>query len=119
MGIIISIICIIFVLCSPIIQVILSFRGIKGKSNLSIGAIFGICLLLGIVLPILSSVILIGVLPSGVKCVTGEVSAGILGIMFTVITTPIIGVVSYTIYRSKHQMIEEVDPLKGIQNKNY
>jgi protein-S-isoprenylcysteine O-methyltransferase Ste14 len=70
---------VIILFLAPVIHIRLVNRRVKDKLGLSIGAITGMCLGLGFLMPVL--IFLAGTwnLPAGMKCITGPVSVIIVG----------------------------------------
>ncbi|WP_345950016.1 hypothetical protein ABDD95_00895 [Mucilaginibacter sp. PAMB04274] len=80
---------------APVAQIILCILHLSGRIKLSITIITLICLIAGIVLPVLASNIAMVNLPSDVKCATGLVGFALLGMFFTIAVIPASGIIFY------------------------
>jgi hypothetical protein len=78
----------VLIFAAPVAHIILSILHFTGHVKLSITIITLICLIAGIVLPVLASYIDIVNLPTNVKCATGSVGFAFLGMFFTIAVIP-------------------------------
>jgi hypothetical protein len=76
------------IVIAPVAQIILSILNLTGRVKMSLIVITLICLIAGIVLPVLASYIDIVNLPSDVKCATGSVGLAFLGMFITIAVIP-------------------------------
>jgi hypothetical protein len=88
---------------APALQIILSRLRIKGKVRLPLVAIFLLALLLGFMLSISAFFVSISGLSPGIKCLTGFTGLIVLGILITLVTTPLIAIVSFIMFNKRHK----------------
>lgn len=92
-------------IAAPLAHIVLGILHITGRIKLSISVITLICLIAGIVLPVLASYIDIVNLPSDVKCATGSVGFSFLGMFFTIAVIPASAIVFYLIAYYKRKKL--------------
>jgi hypothetical protein len=90
---------------APGLQLYLSSLRIKNKIIMPLLAITLISFLLGIILPVLAMFISMMGLSPQIKCATGCTAFLGLGILITIITTPIIGLISFIKYRDRQKKL--------------
>jgi hypothetical protein len=95
-------------IAAPLAHIILCVLNIAGRIKLSIVIITLICLLAGIILPVLASYIDIVNLSSDVKCATGSVGFAFLGMFITIAIIPISAVIFYMITYYKRKNLNAV-----------
>jgi hypothetical protein len=94
----------VMIFAAPVAHIILGILQGTGRIKLSITIITLICLIAGIVLPVLASYIDIVNLPADVKCATGSVGFAFLGMFFTITVIPASAIIFYIIayYKRKN-----------------
>jgi len=95
----------IFVFAALVFQVIVSIFVLKGKLKLRLFWVNFMALMLGILLPAGVTMILIHGLPPGPQCITGLMSFVFGGVFITVITVPVIAIITWLIYRFKRKSV--------------
>jgi hypothetical protein len=89
------------IIAAPIMQIVLFSLKAKGKVNIPFYAITFIAFVVGCILPVVATMIIINRLPEGTKCLTGEMSFCIVGVFFTIVSVPLIGIINYIIITVK------------------
>ncbi|WP_394772468.1 hypothetical protein [Mucilaginibacter sp.] len=89
------------IIAAPVMQIVLFILKAKGKVNLPFYAITFIAFVVGCILPVVATMIIINRLPPGTKCLTSEMSFCIVGVFFTIVSVPLIGIVNYIIIAVK------------------
>jgi hypothetical protein len=84
---------ILLMIAAPVVHIILCILYVTGRIKMSMVIISLICLIVGVLLPLLASYIDIMNLPSDVKCATGSVGFAFLGMLFTVVVIPISAII--------------------------
>ena len=96
--------CFFLLFVAPITQSILCRRIIKGKLNGVIDVVSACCFVLGVILSFMSTYIMMCYwAANGIKCMTGLVGIIPLGIIITIITTPIIAYRASKKYNKTHK----------------
>jgi len=95
-------------IAAPIAHIALSVLFVNGRIKLSIIVITLICLVTGIVLPILASYIDIINLPSDVRCATGSVGFAYVGMSLTVMIIPISALIFYLVLWYKRRKLNSL-----------
>jgi hypothetical protein len=90
---------------APGFQVYLSSLRLKNKITMPLLAIFLMSFLLGLILSVFAMFISMMGLSPQIKCATGCTAFLGLGILITIITTPIIGLVSFIKYRDRQKKL--------------
>ncbi len=95
----------ILTVASPVAYVILSIRKVKNKSTIPLGKSASILFLLGLVLPVLATILSmysVTYFEPGIKCLTGFVGFAPFGWFLTIFIIPITYVISSSVWESKH-----------------
>ncbi|CAM4426690.1 hypothetical protein SAMN06265348_12121 [Pedobacter westerhofensis] len=87
----------ILMIAAPVAHIVLCSMSYSSRINLSIIVITMLCLVAGIILPVLASYIDILNLPSDVKCATGSAGFAVLGTAATAVLIPISALLFYII----------------------
>jgi len=87
------------IFAAPVFQLVLSTRRLREKTKLDLFWVSFIALILGFSLSVCATLIAIYGLPAGTRCATGCMAFLIVGIMITLTTAPIIGIIMYVIFR--------------------
>jgi len=91
---------------APALQIKLSSLRVKGKVGLPLGVIFILALLVGFMLSIAAFFVSMSGMPTGIKCVTGCTAFIFLGILITLITTPLIAAVAFGKYGQRDKIVK-------------
>lgn len=93
----------ILMIAAPVMHVILCSLRVAGRLRLSITVVTLLCLIMGIILPVLATYIDIINLPPGVKCATPSVGFAFLGFVITGTVIPVSAILFYVIayYKKK------------------
>ena len=91
------------IIIAPIIQIIISVLRIYDRTKLPLSAIGVLTALLGVFLSFQTTSMVTYHLPNS-HATCGILSAAFLigGVMITFVATPVIGIISYLVYRYKH-----------------
>lgn len=94
---------ILLILLSPVVHINLNIMHIYGRVRLSIALITIICLVAGLLLPLLASYIDILNLPPGTRCATGSAGFAVIGTFLTLVSILVSAIVFYIIayYRKR------------------
>jgi hypothetical protein len=89
---------------APILQIFLSHLRLKGKITMPIMASAVLAFIHGIILSFVATAVSTMGLSPDIKCATGCVVFIGLGLLITIITTPLLGIIYYILYRRKQRM---------------
>lgn len=89
------------IIAAPVMQIVFFILKAKGKVGLPFYAITFIAFVVGCILPVVATMMIINRLPPGTKCLTGEMSFCVVGIFFTIVSVPLIGIINYIIITVK------------------
>ena len=103
----IFLLCFALIFAAPVLHIILGILRINKRIRLSLAAIGFICVVTGIIFPVLATYIDIVNLPKGVMCATPSIGFVFLGFGVTAIAIPVIALILFITdyYRNKKAII--------------
>ena len=102
-------VCLVLMIAAPVIHIIWSVLSIKKYVRHSLAAIMVICLLIGIIFPVLATYLDILNLPPDTQCATSSTGFVVIGLAITGVVIPIIGLLFYAIMYHQQTKALKID----------